>query len=239
VRAGWYAAGAAAVAVAGYTAAAEARGRWWDPAVLRRGPASRPRIALTFDDGPHPALTAATLDVLAQARCPAAFFCIGERARRHPELVRRARDEGHLVGNHTLSHRHAWLLGPAATRREIEGGAEALASVLGEPSAWLRPPWGAFNAATYVAARRVRQRIALWSVAAPDWAPGARAERILASVLGQAHPGAIVDLHDGGRNAAASAEMVAALPALVAGLRARGYELVRLDELAREGEASG
>jgi peptidoglycan/xylan/chitin deacetylase (PgdA/CDA1 family) len=237
VRAGWYLGGAAVAAFAAYTAAAEARGRWWDPAILRRGPAGRPQIALTFDDGPHPALTAATLDILRAEGCPAAFFCIGDRAVRHPELVRRARDEGHLVGNHTLSHRHAWLLTPGATHREIAGGASALHSVLGEPVAWMRPPWGAFNAATYVAARDVRQRIALWSIAPPDWVHGARAEAILASVLGQAHPGAIVDLHDGGRSEAASAEMVAALPALVAGLRARGYELVRLDALAGQGVA--
>jgi peptidoglycan/xylan/chitin deacetylase (PgdA/CDA1 family) len=233
VRAGGYLVAAAVGGLAAYTAGAQARGRLWDPAILRRGPAAgRPRIALTFDDGPHPHLTAATLDVLRAAACPAAFFCIGERARRHPQLVRQARDEGHLIGNHSLSHRHAWLLTPAATQREIAGGAAALAEVLASPVAWLRPPWGAFNAATYVAARQARQRIALWSVAAPDWAPGARAESILAAVLAQAHPGAIVDLHDGGRDEAASAEMVAALPALVAGLRARGYELVRMDRLA-------
>ncbi len=152
--------------------------------------------------------------------------------------MRRARDDGHLVGNHTLSHRHAWLLTPGATHHEIVGGATALRGVLDQPIAWLRPPWGAFNAATYVAARKAQQRIALWSVAAPDWAPGARAESILAAVLARAHPGAIIDLHDGGRDEAASAEMVAALPALVAGLRARGYDLVRMDQLgAGEGAA--
>ncbi|HVB11028.1 MAG TPA: polysaccharide deacetylase family protein [Bacillota bacterium] len=237
MRAGWFLGGAALAAFAAYTAAAQARGRWWDPAVLRRGPGQQPRIALTFDDGPHPALTPATLDILRNSRCPAAFFCIGERVKAHPDLVRRARDEGHLVGNHTLSHRHAWLLSPGATQREVAGGAEALAAALGQHAQWMRPPWGAFNAATYGAARSVRQRIALWSVAAPDWAPDARAGNILASVLAAAHPGAIVDLHDGGRNAAASAEMVAALPALIAGLRARGYELVRLDQMDQQGVA--
>ncbi len=240
MRAGWYLGGAAVAGIAAYTAGAQARGRMWDPAILRRGPATgRPRIALTFDDGPHPQLTAATLDILRAAACPAAFFCIGEQALRHPELVRRARDEGHLIGNHSMLHRHAWLLTPEATRREIAGGADALREVLSAPVAWMRPPWGAFNAATYVAARQAQQRIALWSVAAPDWAPGARAEAILAAVLARAHPGAIVDLHDGGRDEAASAEMVAALPALVAGLRARGYDLVRMDHLGSGEGAAG
>jgi peptidoglycan/xylan/chitin deacetylase (PgdA/CDA1 family) len=238
VRARWgtLAAATGLGALLAYTAGAEVWGRWLDPAVVRRGAPHRRQIALTFDDGPHPALTAATLDVLAAAGCPATFFCVGERVRRHAPLVRRARAEGHLVGNHTLSHRHAWLLPPAAARGEVLGGARALREALGEAVAWLRPPWGAFNAATCGAARQAGQRIALWSVAAPDWQPGARPDAIAAHVLRHAHPGAIVDLHDGGRNERASAAMVAALPAIIAGLRARGYELVRLD--AMEGVAA-
>lgn len=232
MKAGWIAAGASAGALIAYTLGAEAGGRWLYPDVLRRGPAVGRRIALTFDDGPHPRLTAATLDVLAGQGCPGAFFCIGERVRSYPELVRRAKAEGHLIGNHTLTHRHAWSLTPPALFREVAGGADALTAALGEPVAWMRPPWGAFNAATFVAARDVRQRIALYSVAPPDWVHGVTPDRIREHVLARAHPGAIVDLHDGGRDEGASAAMVAALPDIVAGLRAAGYELVRLDRLS-------
>src|ERR1035438_8316320 len=64
----------------------------------------RPCVALTFDDGPDPVTTPRVLDILHQKQVPATFFVVGERAEQHPELVRRALAEGHLVENHTWSH---------------------------------------------------------------------------------------------------------------------------------------
>src|SRR5260370_16308127 len=73
--------------------------------VWRGDPAGTPRVALTFDDGPHPEATPRVLDALARAGVPATFFLVGEHAQRWPALVRRIRDEGHLIGNHSFAHR--------------------------------------------------------------------------------------------------------------------------------------
>ena len=62
------------------------------------------KIALTFDDGPHPVYTPVLLDGLAKRKVKATFFITGENAENYPDLVKRMQEEGHLVGNHTYSH---------------------------------------------------------------------------------------------------------------------------------------
>jgi peptidoglycan/xylan/chitin deacetylase (PgdA/CDA1 family) len=76
-----------------------ARVRW-------RGSPRSGMIALSFDDGPDPAITGAILDVLGRHRMTATFFVVGERALRHPDLLRRAHREGHVIASHDLSHGH-------------------------------------------------------------------------------------------------------------------------------------
>ena len=80
------------------------RCQFWAP-VVRSLPV-REEVALTFDDGPHPELTAVVLDVLAREKVRATFFVIGRFAKEYPSLVRRMADEGHAVGNHSYDHEH-------------------------------------------------------------------------------------------------------------------------------------
>src|SRR5919108_301985 len=74
---------------------------------VRRGPADRRAVALTFDDGPDPVFTPRVLDILAQFGVRGTFFVIGKRAEQHPEIIRAIADTGHEVGNHTYTHRLA------------------------------------------------------------------------------------------------------------------------------------
>ena len=102
---------------------------------------SRPRVALTFDDGPHPQDTPAILEILDGAGVRATFFFIGRKARAHPDLVRRAALAGHEVGNH--SDTHPWwfsLAGPGRIRREIEEAGRTLEALTGHPVRFFRPP---------------------------------------------------------------------------------------------------
>jgi peptidoglycan/xylan/chitin deacetylase (PgdA/CDA1 family) len=130
MRGGAWVAGAGAAAWAAYAWGAQCA----LPAIAwRRGRPGRRQVALTFDDGPDPAATPRLLRLLDERDVRATFFLIGERAARHPELVRAIAAGGHEVGNHTWRHRNAWLLPPGAAAREITEGARILGEILGSP----------------------------------------------------------------------------------------------------------
>ena len=204
------------------------------PACVWRGPRGQRRIALTFDDGPDPAWTPRVLDRLATNQVRATFFLVGERAERAPDVVRRMAAEGHEVGNHSWSHRSLWLCGPRATTEEIGRAHERLATLAGAPPRHFRPPWGMVNAAMFRAVRRVGERCVFWSIQ-PEGQRPAPAARQVDYVLGRAQPGAIVDLHDAEGTPAAPARLLEALPALIEGLRERGYAFATVAELLSAG----
>jgi peptidoglycan/xylan/chitin deacetylase (PgdA/CDA1 family) len=200
------------------------------PACAWRGPRGARRLALTFDDGPDPAWTPRLLDALGAAGVRGTFFLIGERAERAPGLVRRMIAEGHEVGNHSWSHRSPWLCGPRTTEQEIRGAHDRLAELTGAPPRHFRPPWGMVNAAMFPALRRIGERCVFWSIQ-PEGRRPAAAARQVEYVLGRVHPGAIVDLHDAEGTPAAPARLLEALPALLAGLRERGYAFTTVADL--------
>jgi peptidoglycan-N-acetylglucosamine deacetylase len=200
------------------------------PGCAWRGASGQRRIALTFDDGPDPAWTPRVLDLLGAAEVRATFFLIGERAERAPAVVRRMAAEGHEIGNHSWSHRSLWLCGPRATERQIRQAHDRLGALAGAPPRHFRPPWGMVNAAMFSALRRVEERCVFWSIQ-PEGQRPETGERQVAHVLWRAHPGAIVDLHDAEGTPGAPARLLRALPALLDGLRARGYALTTVAEL--------
>ena len=187
-------------------------------------------VALTFDDGPDPDWTPRVLDVLAREGVRAAFFLIGQRARRAPEIARRIAGAGHDLGNHTWSHRSLWRCGPAHTEREIQDGHTAIADAAGEPPRFFRPPWGKTNLAMFGVARQLDTPCVFWTVQPEGRRPVDPAEQARRGIA-RARAGAIYDLHDADGVPGAGARLVEYLPTLVAGLRAQGYALVPLREL--------
>ena len=195
-------------------------------------------VALTFDDGPTRGVTDHLLDVLEREHVPATFFVVGRAARREPALLRRMAADGDEIENHSDTHAHLnVLLTRAALDAEIAGGDDAIAAATGRRARFLRPPFGARNAAVLDAARRRGLRVVLWTAmldetaAAPD--PGALAERL----LGQVGDGAIVVLHDGDRGRPDRAERAyeaGLAPHVIAALKARGYRFVTMEQLASE-----
>ncbi|MDO5295679.1 MAG: polysaccharide deacetylase family protein [bacterium] len=199
--------------------------------VLSHGSRQSRQIALTFDDGPSE-YTAPLLDVLAEEGVKATFFCVGKNVLQHPDLVRRAHDEGHLVATHSYSHRN--LLGclPAASRREINAGAQALDKVLGYRPQWFRPPYGMRYPWTLLQARQAGLSTVLWSNCPRDWLkPGAKV--IARRVISDLQPGDIVLLHDGGGD---RSQTVVAVRFIIRYLSSQGYKFVRVDELIRESD---
>jgi peptidoglycan/xylan/chitin deacetylase (PgdA/CDA1 family) len=210
------------------------RGRLFAP-VIWKGP-SVPRVALTFDDGPHPEDTPAILGLLAQAGVRATFFFVGEKARRHPALVRRAAEAGHEIGAH--SDTHPWwfsLAPPGRVAREVEGSARTLESLAGRRPIHFRPPVGHKSLFLPDALEASGMRLVTWSSRSFDTL-GRSPEAILKSTLATVSGGGIVLLHEGVRRRDGVSPTVAALPRLIAALRARGLEPVSLEDLRADPE---
>lgn len=194
--------------------------------LTRRGPLAvgAPLVALTFDDGPDPDITPEVLGILQAEGVRAAFFLVGRRADLHPELVRSIADAGHELGAHGYTHRHAWLLGPAGTWLEVQGGRDALERATGTAPRLYRPPWGMVNLATFAMARRLGMGTLLYDVDAGDWRRNATAEAVLTAVTGRVRPGSIILLHDGARDLERAQVTLRALPEIIRGLREHGFE---------------
>ena len=191
-------------------------------------------VALTFDDGPG-ASTGAVLDVLSAEDARATFFVIGGFVSGRESTLQRARAAGHELGVHGFEHLNALLVRDAEVlSRELKACADEIERAVGERPQLVRPPYGGDAGRTAREAGRLGLGpVVLWSVLGFDWEDGERAESIVERVLAEAHPGAIVCLHDGDRHdpAVSRDATVAALPAIVQGLRRDGYNLVTVSEL--------
>jgi peptidoglycan/xylan/chitin deacetylase (PgdA/CDA1 family) len=158
-------------------------------------PEAGPRFALTFDDGPSPRSTPALLDVLERHQARATFFVMAGRARRHPDLVRRAVAAGHEIGVHGRIHLPAWSLPRPLFDGELAAAAALVAAVSGCPPRHYRAPFGLLWPAQARWARAQGLTPVLGSIYPRDHAARSAAP-IVARVLPLLGPGAIVIFHD-------------------------------------------
>ena len=194
------------------------------PAQVLSGPRGK-RIALTYDDGPA-ADTPAFVDELHRLGVPATFFMIGRQVQAEPALARRVLAAGDAIGNHSWDHANLGAGGPAATDELVRTNA-AIRRATGFTPCLFRPPYRATGADLVARVRAQGMTSVLWSVDPADWAtPGTGV--IVGRVLAQTGPGAIILDHDGGGN---RSQTLAAIPQMVAALRARGYTFVTVPEL--------
>lgn len=199
------------------------------PMVVKRSgaPDARKVVALTFDDGPWKGQTAEILDILKAEDVKATFFMVGMRVRRSPGIARRVAKEGHLIGNHSDTHK---LLGGAdkmVVRNEIRHAQKTIQEVVGVKPKWFRPPGGSMGPTVAAEAGKVKLGVVMWSVDPRDWhatKPGPIARAVRKAVK----PGSVVLLHDGGGD---REDTIRALPWIIHNLKADGYTFVTLDEL--------
>ncbi|MCU0310517.1 MAG: polysaccharide deacetylase family protein [Acidimicrobiales bacterium] len=183
-----------------------------------------PVVALTFDDGPGPS-TAPVLDALAATGTPATFFVLGANADADPTMVARTAADGHTIGTHTWSHSRPDELGDEGIVAETLRANALVEELTGRPVRLMRPPYRTSYAPQCAAALApFGLTTVIWSVDPRDWDHD-DPDDIVEGVLTHLHPGAIVVLHDGGRERPAT---VAALPGVVAGATALGYRFVAL-----------
>ena len=197
------------------------------PVVLWVGSASRKQVALTFDDGPNPAKTPALLDALEKAHAPATFFVVGSRAEQAPNLLRRMTEQGDEVENHSYTHPNMNLVIPSVAESEMLRASVVIQAMTGRAPRFFRPPGGNADASVQHLARSYGLSLAYWTVDALHAEDVGSSPALVQYVMQHVRPGAIVLLHNGPDVTAA------AIPGLVAALRAHGYSLVTLSEIAK------
>jgi peptidoglycan-N-acetylglucosamine deacetylase len=199
------------------------------------------KMALTFDDGPDPSWTPKILDILKEKHAPATFFVIGLNANASPDILKREFNEGHEIGNHTYTHQHFdENTQPGYVRVELNLDERLIESTLGVKTLLFRPPYGIDHqpeTADEVSMLPIPQSLGYMLVGAwidpHDWGdPNGGAppptDVIVQRVLGDLSRGNIIMMHDGGGD---RSHTVAALPRIIDGVRAAGYEIVPVSEL--------
>ncbi|HEY3974323.1 MAG TPA: polysaccharide deacetylase family protein, partial [Candidatus Sulfotelmatobacter sp.] len=201
------------------------------------------KVALTFDDGPDPQWTPKILDVLKQKNATATFFLIGIQADKFSGIVKRIYNEGNTIGNHTFTHPDISNISNAYVKVELNLAERLFASLVGVRVTLMRPPYAIDeepDTADQVRPLEIPQEMGYVTVGnridPDDWSGSPSAEKISAYVLSHLPPcrpenlrcGNVVLLHDGGGN---RAETVRALPTIIDGIRARGYEIAPVYEL--------
>jgi peptidoglycan/xylan/chitin deacetylase (PgdA/CDA1 family) len=195
-----------------------------------RGP-DQQRVALTFDDGPHPQTTPLVLDRLDQLGVQATFFCLGVMAVRYPDVVAEVRRRGHQVETHGYRHDHHFVRTPRWVRDDLTAAIDAL-SQSGPRPRWFRPPYGQTPGWTMIEAHRQGLGLVLWSAWGREWAEsdaGHVARRVIASL----EPGAIVLLHDSEDTSPPGScqRAIDALGPIVEELHRREWDAITLDRL--------
>ena len=154
-------------------------------------------IWLTLDDGPDPVDTPAILDLLDRHAAKATFFVIGEKAEKHPDLIREIHRRGHQIGNHSWSHPRAtfWCLGPWATRREIVKCQRAVEGIIGQAPTVFRAPVGHYNLFVHPVLEREGLELVGWSSRGFDGVAAPLAE-VLGRIRKSAAEGGIILAHE-------------------------------------------
>ena len=179
------------------------------------------KIALTFDDGPHPRYTEQLLDGLKERNVVATFFVTGENAQNYPNIIRREQEEGHLIGNHTYSHIQLTSGNRETFREELVKTNEILENITGEKVSFVRPPYGSWDKGFE---QELNMFPVLWNIDPLDWCSH-NAECIAAKVVEKAGDGDIILMHD-----YYDTSVTAALE-VVDVLQKRGFQFVTVEEI--------
>lgn len=179
------------------------------------------KVALTFDDGPHPYYTEQLLDGLKERGAKASFFVLGKQAEAYPDLIARMQEEGHLVGNHTYSHLQLGKGNREAFKEELVRTSEVLAGITGEETQYVRPPYGSWDKSFET---ELMMFPVLWTVDPMDWCSG-NVSGIVQRVTKKTKENSIILMHDEYKSSVTAALRIVDI------LQEQGYEFVTVDEV--------
>ncbi len=198
--------------------------------IVSRGKQGERGVALTFDDGPDPEITPRLLDLLERHGVCATFFVTGERAARHPGIIREILSRGHSIGNHSFSHMPLLMLkGMRTLRREVKA-AQSVLGLFGIVPLAFRPPVGVTNPHLWRVLLEQGMYCVNFSCRAGDMG-NLRIARLAARVLKKVSPGDIVALHDVAPPRASAEHLLGEFEALIRGLKKKGLDIVPLARL--------
>ena len=194
----------------------------------KTGPA---RIALTFDDGPHPRYTPLILDILEEFEIKATFFAVGSNVEAYSELVKRIAAEGHELGNHTYYHNHMAKMSLEELTQDINRCNDAIEKITGKRPRYFRPPEGVCTKNVQEICSATNTTIVMWSVDTRDWAH-TPIEEIFQNVRRNTQNGSIILMHDFiGKNSPTPRALRQIIPMLLE----LGYEFVTVSQLLEGG----
>ena len=179
------------------------------------------KVALTFDDGPHPVCTPQLLDGLKKRDVKVTFFVTGENVESYPEIVKRASEDGHLIGNHTFHHVQLTAANSDDFKKEIISTNDIIQEVTGKETSFIRPPYGSWDKKYE---KELNMFPVLWDVDPLDWC-STNVDKIVRSVLAGTKENSIILMHD-----SYDSTVTAALQGVDI-LKAEGYEFVTVDEI--------
>ncbi|GMA39956.1 hypothetical protein GCM10025883_20010 [Mobilicoccus caccae] len=205
------------------------------PRTLAQLPGAGRRIALTFDDGPSPISTRPILEILDREGVKATFFQIGENAKEYPQITREVARRGHVVANHSWSHRDFSTSSPAHLRQEVDATTTLLQSLTGERICFVRAPYGnrSTGSDAFLEGRGLTQ--IMWQGDTRDWSGPGTSAIVRDALAAPPRRGAsvILLLHDAKqftpKGQEAGRQTVAALPTVIREYKKLGYTFVQVD----------
>jgi peptidoglycan/xylan/chitin deacetylase (PgdA/CDA1 family) len=202
----------------------------WFGATVSHGPRNTNQVALTFDDGPDATYTLAVRDILDAHDVKGTFFTVGKALDARPDISKALLDDGQLLGDHSYHHDGWRWLDPRYP--ELQRTQNAFERDLGVCPAFYRPPHGQRTPFISWLVHDRGMTTVTWDVSANDWASH-DAAKVARDILARVKPGSIILLHDGldGKVHADRSVLLGALPRILDGLKAKGLQPVRLDEL--------
>lgn len=179
------------------------------------------KIAITFDDGPHPLYTEPLLEGLKERGITATFFVTGKNASLYPEIIRRIEKDGHLIGNHTYYHTQLTKTNKEAFKEELIRTNEIIYEITGDDTEYVRPPYGSWDKKFE---KELNMFPVLWTVDPQDWCK-TNVSDIANSVIRKVEENDIILMHD------YFASSVKAALQIVDELKRQGYEFVTVEEI--------
>lgn len=179
------------------------------------------KIAITFDDGPHPQFTEQLLDGLKERGVQATFFVTGEHAELHPDIIERMNEEGHIIGNHTYSHMQLTKGNRDSFKDELIKTNQILNEITGEEVVYVRPPYGTWDKSFETELNMIP---VLWNIDPLDWC-SQDVTGVVNKVMKEADENAIILMHDYYETSVTAALQI------VDRLQEKGYTFVTIEEI--------